>query len=107
MTLSNPLNAHIAEDAPAFERRWLALFFICISLLTVAMDNTIARNLGASGAELQWIVDAYVLVFASLLLTMGAAGDRLGRKRLLQVGLFLFAVGSGIAALSNNIYFTR
>jgi len=111
VTLSNPLNAHIAEDAPAFERRWLALFFICISLLTVAMDNTIlnnalpsiARNLGASGAELQWIVDAYVLVFASLLLTMGAAGDRLGRKRLLQVGLFLFAVGSGIAALSNNI----
>jgi MFS family permease len=51
---------------------------------------------------LQWIVDAYVLVFAALLLTMGAIGDRLGRKRALQFGLVMFGLGSLWAALANS-----
>ena len=103
--------AHLSEHSRQFKLRWWGLAFICISLLTVAMDNTIlnnalpsiAKNLTASAADLQWIVDAYVLVFASLLLTMGAAGDRLGRKRLLQTGLALFAVGSLLAAVSTGV----
>ena len=76
-----------------YERRWLGLAFIGISLIVISLDNTvlnvalpsIARTLGATATELQWIIDAYVLVFAALLLTTGAFGDRIGRKRALQL----------------------
>ena len=76
------------------KNRWLGLVFICISLLVISLDNTIlnvalpsiSTELRASASELQWIVDAYVLVFAALLLTMGSIGDRVGRKRALQFG---------------------
>ncbi|MGI9187827.1 MAG: DHA2 family efflux MFS transporter permease subunit [Gaiellales bacterium] len=91
-------------------RRWLALGVLCLSLLLVVVDNTIVnvalptlnRDLGAGTTELQWIVDAYTLVFAALLLTMGHLGDRFGRRRALQVGLVLFAITSGMAALSTT-----
>ena len=71
-----------------YRLRWVALIFLAFSLLVIALDNTvlnlalpsIARDLGASASELQWIVDAYILVFAGLLLTMGTISDRLGRK---------------------------
>ncbi len=90
--------------------RWLALAFICVSLMVISLDNTvlnvalpsISTQLGASASELQWIVDAYVLVFAALLLTMGSIGDRIGRKRALQIGLAWFGVGSLAAALSTS-----
>ena len=90
--------------------RWLALAFICVSLMVISLDNTvlnvalpsISTQLGASASELQWIVDAYVLVFAALLLTMGSIGDRVGRKRALQLGLVWFGVGSLAAALSTS-----
>lgn len=93
-----------------YEKRWTGLIFISISLLVISLDNTIlnvalpsiSASLGASASELQWIVDAYILVFAALLLTMGALGDRWGRKRALQVGLVLFGIGSLAAALSNS-----
>ena len=91
-------------------RRWLALSVLCLSLLLVVVDNTIVnvalptlnRDLGAGTTELQWIVDAYTLVFAALLLTMGHLGDRFGRRRALQVGLVLFAVTSALAAFSST-----
>jgi MFS family permease len=75
-------------------RRWLALGVLCLSLLLVVLDNTIlnvalptlAADLGASTSDLQWIVDAYVLVFAGLLLTAGSLGDRYGRRRSLTGG---------------------
>jgi MFS family permease len=78
------------------------LLVLCLSLVIIGMDNTIlnvalptlARDLGASVSELQWIVDAYILVFAGLLLTMGAVGDRFGRKLALNIGLVVFAAGS-------------
>ncbi|WP_119070938.1 MFS transporter [Aggregatilinea lenta] len=93
------------------KNRWLGLLFICFSLLIISLDNTIlnvalpaiSTDLGASQAELQWIVDAYILVFASLLLTMGAIGDRIGRKRILQFGIAWFGVFSLMAALSNSV----
>jgi MFS family permease len=79
-------------------RRWIGLGFVCLSLLVISLDNTvlnvalpsIAMDLGANMSELQWIVDAYVLVMAALLLTMGSIGDRLGRKPILQFGLVWF-----------------
>jgi EmrB/QacA subfamily drug resistance transporter len=83
---------------------------LAFSLLVIALDNTvlnlalpsIARDLGASASELQWIVDAYILVFAGLLLTMGTISDRLGRKKVLQAGLVVFGVFSLGAALAQN-----
>lgn len=90
---------------------WIGLIFICISLMVISLDNTvlnvalpaISRGLGASASELQWIVDAYILVFAAMLLTMGAVGDRLGRKRALQFGVAWFGVFSLVAALSKSV----
>ncbi len=88
--------------------RWHGLVFLCISLLVISLDNTvvnvalpsISKQLGGSDTDLQWIVAAYILVFAALLLTMGALGDRIGRKRVLQFGLLWFGAGSLLAALS-------
>lgn len=97
-------------SSQAYKNRWWALLFICTSLLVISLDNTIlnvalpaiSRQLGASASDLQWVVDAYVLVFAALLLTMGAIGDRFGRKRALQIGLVWFGIGSLWAALSTT-----
>jgi EmrB/QacA subfamily drug resistance transporter len=91
-------------------RRWWILAVLCLSVLLVVVDNTIvnvalptmSRQLSASTQDLQWIVDAYTLVFAGLLLLGGNLGDRLGRRRVLQAGLVLFAVTSVAAALSRS-----
>ncbi len=98
--------------------RWWSLVCVCISLIVISLDNTIlnvalpaiSRSLGASASQLQWVLDAYVLVFAAMLLTMGSIGDRVGRKRALQFGLVWFAAGSLAAALSattNMLILTR
>ncbi len=91
-------------------RRWWTLAVLCLSLLMVVMGNTVlnvalptlVRELHASSSQLQWIVDAYSLVFAGLLFTGGALGDRFGRKGALTAGLVTFGVGSGLAAVSNS-----
>ena len=91
-------------------KRWIVLGILCLSLFIIAIDNmvlnlalpSISKDLGASVSQLQWITDAYILVFASLLLTMGAIGDRYGRKRILQMGTLLFGIGSLAAALSTS-----
>lgn len=100
----------VETPPPGYATRWIGLFFIGLSLTVISLDNTIlsvalpsiSSDLGASASDLQWIVDAYVLVFAALLLTMGAIGDRLGRKRALQFGLVMFGLGSLWAALANS-----
>jgi EmrB/QacA subfamily drug resistance transporter len=87
-------------------RRWWALGALMICMLTLGLDGTIlnvalptlATEIGAGTSALQWIVDAYILVFAGLLLPMGALGDRLGRKRVLMAGLAFFLVASIAAA---------
>jgi MFS family permease len=92
------------------ERRWAILGVLCLSLFLVVVDNTItnvalptlSRQLGASTSQLQWIVDAYSLVFAGLLLAGGSLGDRFGRKGALQVGLVAFAACSALAAVSGT-----
>jgi EmrB/QacA subfamily drug resistance transporter len=76
----------------------------------LAMDNTIlnvalptlAQDLGATGSQLQWMVDAYLLVFAGLLLTMGALGDRFGRKLALDAGLLVFVAASAASAFAGS-----
>ena len=91
-------------------RRWWILAVLCLSVLLVVVDNTIvnvtlptmSRQLSASTQDLQWIVDAYTLVFAGLLLVGGNLGDRIGRRRVLQAGLVLFALASAGAALSRT-----
>jgi EmrB/QacA subfamily drug resistance transporter len=100
----------IPTDSFYYAKRWIGMLFIGVSVIVLSLDNTIlnialpsiARELNASNTELQWIIDGYILVFASLLLTMGTLGDSIGRKRALQTGLILFGLGSLGAALSPN-----
>jgi EmrB/QacA subfamily drug resistance transporter len=92
----------------AFRHRWLILAVLCVSLLVISLDNTIlnvalptiVRAMHASSSELQWIVDAYAIVFAGLLLVAGSLGDRLGRKWVFMVGLLVFGAGSAASAFS-------
>ncbi|WP_230011250.1 MFS transporter, partial [Microbacterium sp. Bi128] len=87
-------------------RDWVALALLMFPVLLVAVDNTaltfalpaIASSLTASGVELLWIVDAYPLVLAGLLVAMGSLGDRIGRRRLLFVGSAGFAAVSAVTA---------
>ena len=89
-------------DPVHYARRWKTLAVLTLSLLIIGLDNTILNvalpslqeEFGASASTLQWIVDAYLLVFAGFLLTAGTLGDRFGRKLALQTGLALFGGGS-------------
>jgi EmrB/QacA subfamily drug resistance transporter len=104
------VSAPVAAGAGVHRRRWWILSVLCLSVLLVVVDNTIvnvalptmSRQLLASTQDLQWIVDAYTLVFAGLLLVGGNLGDRIGRRRILQAGLALFALTSVGAALSRT-----
>src|SRR5215213_4563516 len=91
-------------------RRWWVLTTMTVCLLVVITGNTILnvalptlqRDLGATQGELQWAVDAYILVFAGLLFSWGVIGDRIGRRKVLLIGLAVFAVGSLLAAFSSS-----
>ncbi|HUN77993.1 MAG TPA: MFS transporter [Solirubrobacteraceae bacterium] len=97
--------------APSRARRRLILAICCMSLLIVGLDNTIVnvalpsigRDLKAPVTGLQWTVDAYTLVLASLLMLAGSTADRIGRKRVFQVGLGLFALGSLLCSLAPSL----
>ncbi len=92
-------------------RRLIVLAICCSSLLIVSMDNTIVnvalpsiqRDLHASLAGLQWTVDAYTIVLASLLLFSGSTGDRFGRRRVFQAGLLLFVTGSLLCSVAPTL----
>jgi EmrB/QacA subfamily drug resistance transporter len=106
MTASTVPNA-----SRVYARRWWTLGVLCLSLVLIGLDNTvlnvalptIQRTFSATASDLQWMVDAYVLVFAGLLLTMGALGDRFGRARALQIGLIIFAAASLTAPLATDV----
>ncbi|MEU7280533.1 MFS transporter [Streptomyces sp. NPDC045431] len=90
--------------------RWVVLFVLCVSLLLVALDATVlhvavpavTEDLRPSSTALLWMVDAYPLVCASLLILFGTLGDRLGRRRVLLAGYGLFGVASAVAAFAET-----
>src|SRR2546430_1830462 len=97
-------------QARAEERRWFILGVLCFSLIVIVLDNSImnvalpaiVRELDATNTQLQWMVDAYTLVFAGLLLTAGSLGDRFGRRPALQFGFLMFGLGSLASALATS-----
>ena len=96
-----------AVEPEVHRRRWAILAVLCLSLFVVVMDGTIVNvalpslvtELGATTRQLQWVVDAYLLVFTGLLLAAGSFGDRYGRKRALVGGLGAFVATSVLAGL--------
>jgi EmrB/QacA subfamily drug resistance transporter len=92
-------------------RRVIVLLVCCMSLFIVGMDSTIVnvalpsigRDFHASVSGLQWVIDAYVVVLASLLMLSGSTGDRFGRRRTFQTGLVLFTVGSFLCSLAPSL----
>jgi MFS transporter, DHA2 family, multidrug resistance protein len=94
-------------------RRWSILAVLISAQMAITIDNTVLNvalktlaspvsGLGASQGELEWAINAYTLVFASMLFTFGVLGDRFGRKRMLMIGLALFGLGSLCSAYSGS-----
>jgi EmrB/QacA subfamily drug resistance transporter len=94
-------------------RRWPILGVLVVSLLVVVLDNTVlnvalktiadpVRGIGATQTNLEWAVNSYTLVFAGLLFTAGILGDRIGRKRMLTIGLSVFGLASLASAYSGT-----
>src|SRR5262245_42920424 len=106
MNSSIPLH----EQPEIYHRRWFLLGVLCLSLVMVVMAvsglnvalPSMQRALDAGATDLQWIVDSYAIVFAGLLLTAGAIGDRFGRKEALLGGLTVFGLGSLIGAFADS-----
>jgi EmrB/QacA subfamily drug resistance transporter len=102
------------EEAPARPdpRRWWMLGVLCLSLLIVFVGNsslnvaipTLSKDLHATESQLQWVVASYSLVFAGLLFSTGALGDRFGRKGALQFGLVGFLAAASLAAMSTAMW---
>ena len=92
-------------------RRWTSLAIVCLAVLVIVMDGSIVNVAlptlavtieGATNSRLQWVVDAYILAFAALLLTAGSTADRFGRRRVLRLGLLTFAATSVGAAFAQG-----
>ncbi|MCZ6546465.1 MAG: MFS transporter [Chloroflexi bacterium] len=105
--------ASLARSAATEElnpRRWWILAVMSLTTFMVFLDNTIvntalpsiSRDLGASTATLQWVIDGYTLVLAGFLLVGGTMGDRFGRRRFLILGMLIFGIAASGAALSTD-----
>jgi EmrB/QacA subfamily drug resistance transporter len=100
-----------AAAAPGRHRRYVVLGICSLSLFMVQLDNTIVNvalpslqhQFHGSVAELQWVVDAYLVVLASLLLLGGSLGDRFGRRRVLRAGLVVFGAGSLACSFASSV----
>src|ERR1700749_1467584 len=92
------------------ERKWWTLLAVCVGTFMLLLDVTIVvvaipdiqRGLHASFAQIQWVVDAYALTLASLLLTAGVLADRYGRRLLFATGLVVFTLGSLLCGLAQS-----
>jgi EmrB/QacA subfamily drug resistance transporter len=90
-------------------RRWWTLAGTCMGLFVLMLDSTvinvalpdIARDLDATTAGLQWVMNAYLLVLAAFVVTAGRLGDVFGRRRMFAIGMVVFAAGSAVAAMSD------
>src|SRR5947209_15512045 len=95
------------------ERKWWTLSVVCVGTFMLLLDITIvnvalpkiATDLHASFSDIQWVIDAYALTLASLLLTAGALADLLGRRRMYAIGLIAFAFASLLCGLSPSSLF--
>jgi EmrB/QacA subfamily drug resistance transporter len=94
-------------------RRWVILSVLIISLIAIVLDNTVLNialktiaeprgGLGASQSELEWAINAYTLVFAGLLFTFGVIGDRIGRRRMLMIGMAMFGLASLLSSYAQT-----
>jgi EmrB/QacA subfamily drug resistance transporter len=105
-----PVQHDRGESSPSHPNRWRILGVLVLALLVTSIDHTIINvalpqmvgDLGASAAQLQWVVAAYTVVFAGLLLTAGTFGDRFGRRHALAAGLSTFMAGSIVSALAGS-----
>jgi EmrB/QacA subfamily drug resistance transporter len=101
----------LSDGAPNRRQRLLILGICCMSLLIVGLDSTIVNvalpsirnDLDASVSGLQWVIDAYTLVLASLLMLSGSTADRIGRKRVFQAGLVVFSLGSLLCGVAPTL----
>src|SRR4051812_200080 len=109
-TVTSAAEIPLHERPEIYDSRWFLLGVLCLSLVMVVMAvsglnvalPSMQRSLGATATDLQWIVDSYSIVFAGLLLTAGAMGDRFGRKEALLFGLGGFALGALIGAVAGT-----
>ncbi len=98
---------------PRLERKWWTLITVCVAIFMLLMDITIvnvalpriADDLHASFSDLQWVIDAYALLLAALMLTAGSLGDLFGRKRIFAAGLVIFSTASLLCGLSPDAQF--
>ncbi len=98
---------YVMDAETVFRRRWAILGVMSLSLVIVMLNNVtlnvalpeLSKDLQADNTELQWIMDAYALIFGGTLLVMGAIGDRYGRKGALQLGLIMVAGASALTAI--------
>ncbi|WP_280219473.1 MFS transporter [Nocardia neocaledoniensis] len=105
----------ITSETPALSarRRWAVLAICASALFLVGLDTTIVtvglaeigRGLGTSADRLAWVIDAYTVTFAGLLITAGAVADRFGRRRVFRTGLAVFAISSLACAVAPNLAF--
>jgi len=114
MATSSSREALTEQPGPGgHPRRWAILGVLVLSLLVVVLDNTVLnvalttiadpnKGLGASQSQLEWAINSYTLVFAGLLFTFGVIGDRIGRKRMLIIGMVLFGLSSLISSYATS-----
>jgi EmrB/QacA subfamily drug resistance transporter len=109
----SPQTASPALESTVYRRRWLILGVLITSLMAIVLDNTVLNvalktiaeptvGLGASQSQLEWAINSYTLVFAGLLFTFGVVGDRIGRKRMLMIGMTAFGLFSLLTAYSHS-----
>ena len=101
------------DSQSIYRRRWVILSVLIVGLLAIVIDNTVLNvamktiaeprgGLGASQSQLEWAINSYTLVFAGLLFTFGVIGDKVGRKRMLMIGLALFGIASLLSAYAQT-----
>src|SRR6267142_3967197 len=111
LTIGGPDYPPTSTDRLIARSRSRALFVVCFGFFLVLLDTTalniatpaLGKEFGDGISDLQWVVNSYTLVFASLLLTAGAVGDRTGAKRSYQIGLIFFILASLFSALSPSL----
>src|SRR5438874_8920117 len=101
------------DSQSIYRRRWVILSVLIVGLLAIVIDNTVLNvamktiaeprgGLGASQSQLEWAINSYTLVFAGLLFTFGVIGDRIGRRRMLMLGLAAFGLFSLVTAYAHS-----